>query len=330
MRGRQTLSGAVLLGLLGCGPTAERYYVPAIARLTNARLTAAYDELPERSRRLARSAPGCRAFDSAEALLQARVADAVLIASPLQSHASLAVMALGAGLPVLVDPPLAGSLEEADWIREAERAVRLSVMVGFNRRWWEPVERLRRALAGGEGGAPAVDSTIVIEMRDPDPFVALAAHLDLVRHVVDREVASVSGRREAPGEIEAQFEFHGGGAALCHARPGDRLDERITVRASHRTYEIRRGSERCWPATGPARRALDLADAASRRMRGSRDSLARSYEAQLGAFVRGVQSRALGTPGTTDGTAALLAIDALRRSLEAGGVEVAVPATPST
>lgn len=304
--------------------------MPAIAHLTNARLTAAYDDLPERSRLLARSAPGCRAFDSAEALLQARVVDAVLIASPLPSHASLAVMALGAGLPVLVDPPLAGSLEEADWVREAERAVRLSVLVGFNRRWWEPVERLRRALAGGEGGAPVVDSAIVIEMGDPDPFVAFAAHLDLVRHVVDRELSTISGRRDAPGEIQAQIEFHGGGAALCSARPGDPLDERITVRAGHRNYAIRRGSERCWPAGGPGRRALDLADAASRRMLRSRDSLARSYEAQLGAFVRGVQSRAVATPGTTDGTAALLAIDALRRSLEAGGVQVAVPATPST
>jgi len=299
--------------------------VPAIARLTNARLTAAFDELPERSRLLARSAPGCRAFDSAEALLEARVVDAVLIASPLESHAILAVKALGAGLPVLIEPPLAASLEEAEWIREAERAIRLQVMVGFNRRWWAPVERVRRELAGGEEGAPAVDSEVVIDVRDADPFKALAAHLDLVRHVVDREVATIGGRRDAPGEIQAQVGFHGGGAALCRARPGNRPHERITIRSGRRSYEIRWGSQRCWPAGGPGRRALDLADSVSRRGSGSRDALARTYEAQLGAFVRSVESGAGGTPGTTDGTAALLAIHALRRSLEEGGAEVAVP-----
>lgn len=317
------------MGLLGCGPVAERSYVPAIARLTNARLTAAYDEVPDRSRRLARSAPGCRAFDSAEALFNARVVDAVLIASPLESRASLAVKALGAGLPVLIEPPLAASLEEAEWIREAERAVRLPVMMGFNRRWWGPVERLRRVLAGGQEGGLAVDGAIIIDLRDADPFVTLAAHLDLVRHVVDRELATISGRRDAPGEIQAQVRFHGGGSALCGARPGNRPEERITIRSGLRTYEIRSDSERFWPATGAGRRALDLVDSASRRVVGSHDTLERSTEAQLGAFVRTVQSRAGRSPGTTDGTAALLVIDALQRSLEAGGIEMAVPATPS-
>jgi len=317
------------LGLLGCGPAAERSYVPAIARLTNARLTAAYDEVPDRSRRLARSAPGCRAFDSAEALLNARVVDAVLIASPLESRASLAVQALGAGLPVLIEPPLAASLEEAEWIRDAERAVRLPVMIGFNRRWWGPVVRLRQVLARGQEGALAVDGAIVIDLRDSDPFVALAAHLDLVRHVVDREVATISGRRDAPGEIQAQVRFHGGGAAVCSARPGNRPQERITIRSGLGTYEIRSGSERFWPAGGAGRRALDLVDSASRRVVGSHDALEWSAEAQLGAFVQAVQSRAGRSPGTTDGTTALLVIEALRHSLEAGGIEMAVPATPS-
>jgi predicted dehydrogenase len=317
------------LGLLGCGPAAERSYVPAIARLTNARLTAAYDEAADRSRRLARSAPGCRAFDSAEALLNARVVDAVLIASPLESRASLAVKALGAGLPVLIEPPLAASLEEAEWIRDAERAVRLPVMLGFNRRWWGPIERLRRVLAGGQEGEVAVDGAIVTDLRDADSFVALAAHLDLVRHLVDREVATISGRRDVPEEIQAQVRFHGGGAALCGARPGHRPEERITIRSGLRTYEIRSGSERFWPATGAGRRALDLVDCASRRVVGSRDSFERSVEAQLAAFVETVQSRAGRSPGTTDGTASLLIIDALRHSLEAGGIEIAVPATPS-
>jgi predicted dehydrogenase len=298
--------------------------------LTNARLTAAFDELPDRSRLIARQAPGCRPFDSADALLDARVADAVLVAGPLETRASLAVKALGSGLPVLIEPPMAASLSEAEWIREAERVVRLPVMVGFNRRWWAPAARVRRALAGALEETLTVDSAIVIDARDPDPFVALGAHLDLIRHMVDREIAAVSGRREAPGEIQAQVGFHGGGVAICRAGPGERPEERITIRAGNRSYEVRSGSERFWPATGPVRRVLDLADSAPRRVLGSTDTLARSYQAQLDAFLHRVQSRAGVVPGTTDGTAALLAIDSLRRSLEEGGAEMGVPATPGT
>src|SRR6478735_8084694 len=101
---------AVLLGFLGCERSAERFHLPAIARLTNARLTAAYDARPEQRQRIARMAPGCRNFDTPEALLAARVVDAVIVASPQDSQASLAVMALGAGVPVLIEPPLAASL----------------------------------------------------------------------------------------------------------------------------------------------------------------------------------------------------------------------------
>jgi len=167
-------------------------------------------------------APGCRPFDTPEALLAARVVDAVIVASPQDSQASLAVMALGAGVPVLIEPPLAASLEEAEWIREAERAVRLPVMVGFNRRWWPPVKRLRLALSGPKEEELRVTSEIVLDLDDADPFLALADHLDVVRHVADREFAAVGGRREAPGEVLADIVFHGGGRALCGARQGAR------------------------------------------------------------------------------------------------------------
>jgi predicted dehydrogenase len=303
--------------------------VPAIGRLTSARLTAAYDALPESRQIVARSAPGCRAFDSIEAMLAARVVDAAVVGGPLENRASLTVSALGAGLPVLVEPPIAASIEEADWIAEAERAVRVPIMVGIRRRWWKPAERLRRALAGAPEGEMAVESALAIEAGDPDPFVELAGHLDLVSHVVDREIATVSARRESPDTIEAQLTFHGGGAARCLARPGARSMERIGIRWGTRSYEIRWGSNRIRPASGPRRRAMDLMGAVPARLLGTRDPVDLSYESMLGAFVHGVQTKGSTPPGSSAGIAALLAITALRRSLEEGGVAAAVPPTLS-
>jgi len=274
-------------------------------------------------------APGCRPFETPEALLAARVVDAVIVDSPPDRQASLAVMALGAGVPVLIQPPLAASLEEAEWIREAGRAVRLPVMVGFNRRWWPPVKGLRLALSGPKEEELRVASEIVLEVRDADPFLTLADHLDVVRHVVDQEFAAVSGRSEAPGELLADILFHGGGRAICGARPGARPGERITVQFGARSYQIRSGSERFRPATGLWRQALDLADSVLRRVLPSRDRTAWLYQEQLRAFIGAIQSRTGASPGVTDGMAVLLAIDALRRSLEHGGAETQVPATPA-
>jgi predicted dehydrogenase len=330
------MSGAVLLGLLGCGRAAERRHVPAIARLPGARLTAAYDPLPERREFIARLSPGCRPFPSAEALFAARVVDAVVIASPAETHGPLAVQALGAGLPALIDQPLAVSLDEAAWIREAEQIVRLPVMVGFNRRWWEPVERVRRALAEAQLGEIAVESVLVTEVGNcraqpvaADALRALGIHLDLLRHLLDREIATVSAHRDPPADIAARLTFHGDGIALCRAGLGDRSEEHIMVRDGSRSYEVRAGSERVRPAAGVGRRALDLGDSARRRILGGRDSLTRSYERQMGAFVDGVRSRMGASPGTTDGIAAMLAVDAVRRSLAEGGAEISVPPTPA-
>jgi myo-inositol 2-dehydrogenase/D-chiro-inositol 1-dehydrogenase len=333
------MSGAVLIGILGCGRAAERLHIPALARLPDARLTAAYDPLPERRDLVARAAPGCRAFASAEALLAARVVDAVIVASPPETHAELAILTLQAGLPVLVEKPLAPSLEEASWVRAEERAARVPVMVGFNRRWWDPAEALRRTLARAEEDAAAsVETTIVSDLdgwgavAGPlDPLDDLAVHhFDLLRYLLDREIATVRAHRDAAREISLEMTFHGGGSARCRAGFGGRSEERLAIGANGRGYAIRAGSERHWPAGGPIRGAVDLADTVRRRLLGRRGSLTRSYERQMVAFVAAVRGNAPASPGTTDGIAALQATEAARLSLEHGGAEVEVPHTPVT
>jgi myo-inositol 2-dehydrogenase/D-chiro-inositol 1-dehydrogenase len=333
------MSGAVLIGILGCGRAAERLHVPALARLPDARLTAAYDPRPERRDLIARAAPGCRAFASAEALLAARVVDAVIVASPPETHAELAILTLRAGLPVLVEKPLAPSLEEASWLRAEERAARVPVMVGFNRRWWEPAETLRRTLAlAQEDAAASVETTIVSDLdgwgavSSPlDPLDDLAVHhFDLLRYLLDREIATVRAHRDAAREISLELTFHGGGSASCRAGFGGRSEERLAIGTKGRRYAIRAGSERHWPSEGPIRRTMDLADTVGRRLLGRRGGLTRSYERQMVAFVAAVRGNAPASPGTTDGIAALQATKAARLSLEHGGAEVEIPPTPTT
>jgi predicted dehydrogenase len=340
------MNATVLLGLLGCGPRAEHIHLPAMRALSTVRLTAAYDPSVERRDAVARLAPGCRSVSSPEALFETRVVDAVIIAAPVAKRAALAVQSLGAGagIPVLIDPPMAASVEEGLWIRDAEQIVRLPVMVGYNRRRWRPVEVVRRVLAADApavGQEPTIESTL-LRTADPgtpppdesgfDPRVLadLDVHLDLARHLMGRELATVSARRDPLEQIQVEATFHGGGTAAFRVGRAERSEERVLVRAGKRAFELRPGSDRARPSGGTARAVIDLADQTGRKLTSARDSLARSYERQLEAFVDAVSTRAKVAPGTTDGVAALLAVDAVRRSLAEGSVGIEVPLAPNT
>jgi predicted dehydrogenase len=331
------VSAAVLVGILGCGRAAERLHLPALARISGARLTAAYDPGPERRELIARAAPGCRPFESAEALLAARVVDAVIVASPPETHAELTVQALQVGVPALVDAPLTPTLDEAAWLRGEERATNVAAMVGFNRRWWPPAMALRSRLGGEVDDAEATADTLLISDRhrgsesgSVDALHDLVVHhLDLLRYLMDREFGTMRAQRDAAGLLTLEMTFLGGGSAVCRAGFGEQPEESVTVTTRGRRYVLRPGSDRFSPADGANRRVLDAVDASRRRLTRQADSLAGSYERQLRGFLAMVRGEARPIPGTIDGIAAVQAVEAARLSLEHAGTDIEVPPTPA-
>ena len=160
------------LGLIGCGRIAERGYVPALRRARGVRLTAVADHVAAQCERVA---PGVAAFPDADALLDARFVDAVVLATPAVAHLTDARLAVAAGVPVLVEKPPAPTAREA-----AELAALDPVpFMGFNRRFEPPLRKLRDEIA-----VPA-ELRLVLQRRrsswpSPDPVA-----LDLGPHLVD-------------------------------------------------------------------------------------------------------------------------------------------------
>jgi len=280
------MSGAVLIDMVGCGRASERLHVPAILGTRGARLVAASDPVAERRQRVARAAPGCRTFATAEELFVARGVDAVIVASPPDTHARLAGLALRAGLPALVETPLATSLDDALRLAELERKLRQPLMVGFNRRWWEPAQAVRLALAR-TGDEPVTAETLIVEGAvageapgaTADPLEDLAVHhLHLLPYLLDHVIVTVHAHRFGSQEVELILRFGGGSVARCVAGFGARSAERVAIAAGSRRFTLGRSSGRIRPAGGPVRGALDLAGAVSRPVLGGGGSLARSYE----------------------------------------------------
>ena len=87
---------------------------------------------------------------SAEELFE--TAEAVLITTPNRFHEQYAVTALKAGCDVLLEKPLAHTLESAERIAAAAEAAEGFCMVGFNNRFAPPVEVITAAQRAGRFG----------------------------------------------------------------------------------------------------------------------------------------------------------------------------------
>ena len=111
------------------------------------------------------TATGAAHVDGATALGDGSV-DALLIASPTDTHAALIEAGAVAGKPMLCEKPVDLDIRRArECVTAAERAGVL-VAIGFNRRYDPSFRRVRRGIDDGEIGNV---ETVLIISRDPAP-----------------------------------------------------------------------------------------------------------------------------------------------------------------
>lgn len=115
----------------------------------------------EKARRM--GAEGVPTYDELSQALSECEADAALIVSPSVLHAEHAIQALEAGLAVMVEKPLASSIEEAERVLERAEAAGRPIMVAENYRYW-PAERTVRELVR-EGRIGRIDSATLVDRR---------------------------------------------------------------------------------------------------------------------------------------------------------------------
>lgn len=97
---------------------------------------------------------GVKAYATVEEMLAGETLDAVSVATPDQHHAAPALAAIAAGLHVLVEKPLATTLEDARAIIAAAEAQGVRVAVDYHKRWDPAAIQIKNQLAQPETGAP--------------------------------------------------------------------------------------------------------------------------------------------------------------------------------
>src|SRR3954469_8224027 len=124
------------VALLGYGLAGSVFHAPFIAAVPGLELAVVTTRDADRRRRAERAHPGVLVLDGPEDVFaRADEGDLVGVATPNMVHVPQALAALDAGLPVVVDKPLAPTAEEARQLvgRARERGLLLSVFQ--NRRW---------------------------------------------------------------------------------------------------------------------------------------------------------------------------------------------------
>lgn len=141
------------VGLIGYGLAGSVFHAPLVTATEGLVLDTVVTSDPDRRAQVREAYPDARTAGSAAELWErAPALDLVVIASPNKTHVPLATAALTAGIPVVVDKPLAATAAEARELAALADRTGTFLSVFQNRRWDNDFLTLRRLLAGGELG----------------------------------------------------------------------------------------------------------------------------------------------------------------------------------
>jgi len=143
------------IAIFGTGGIVDDRHAPALVDVPDVRFWSVLSRDLERARNFAKrhdaSAPRPAFTDPGE-LLRDDAVDAVLVATPDRFHAEQAVACLDAGKHVLLEKPMATSLEECDEIIEAARRNRKIVGLAYHLRHHSGHRALHARVADGDVG----------------------------------------------------------------------------------------------------------------------------------------------------------------------------------
>lgn len=316
------------VAVIGCGRAALRCHMPALRRRTDVHLVGVADPCPAAASAGALEAGGCPSFASARELFQATVPEAVVLATPPDTHVELMLLAAARGAAVLVEKPLALDANSRVALRDIATPTAPPIMVAFNRRHWRPVQRLRGSLAGRRG--IAVQANFRLDTEGPasasggDVLTDLVCHQgDLLPFLFDARAHAVrAGWTHGRQGVWWQARLEGGALVRGQASHTGGYREELVVRAGRWRYAAQGTSDRIRPASGPVRMALDGWDRFHRALCSRRPSLQESYDHQMAVFLDHARTRSPPECGWEAGMEAVRFVEAVRRSADNGGLEI--------
>jgi predicted dehydrogenase len=147
------MTDALRVTLVGFGLGGRAFHAPLIAATPGLRLATIVTANPERRTEAARAFPDAHVAESVEWVWSnADRHDLVVITTPNRSHVPLARAAIAAGIPVVVDKPMAATSAEARELVAEARRRNVPLAAYHNRRWDGEVLTAQKLIASGALG----------------------------------------------------------------------------------------------------------------------------------------------------------------------------------
>ncbi len=150
--------------IIGCGKVSH-LHAAALQQGRNTELTAIYSRSIEKANNFA-SQYGIQAFDNIDKMIADAGIESVVICTPHPFHADAVIKAAEAGAHCLVEKPLASSLQDCDAMIMACKKNQVKLGVVSQRRFYAPVQRLRKAIDEKKIGTPALGTINMLGWRD--------------------------------------------------------------------------------------------------------------------------------------------------------------------
>ncbi len=156
----------IRVALIGGGMIAPAH-IRGAAAAEGVRLWAIADPSPA-AKAVAEKA-GVPWFADHRVLLDRERPDAVIVATPNVLHVPVSLDCIAAGVPVLVEKPIADNVEDALRLSEAAQAAGVPLLVGHQRRHNPIIRRARQLIQDGALGR-LVAATVLATFLKPDPY----------------------------------------------------------------------------------------------------------------------------------------------------------------
>lgn len=177
------------VAVIGTGNMGQ-HHVRVFSTLRKVKLIAVCDQNIKRAKELAQKY-GCKFYQDYHVMLASEQIDAVTIAVPTFLHHKIALDVLKRGLSVLIEKPIATTLEEAKDIVQASHKEKSIVMIGHIERFNPAIEVLKKLITKGTfgriitlnskrvGGVPA-------QIKNANVILDLAIHdIDISNYLLD-------------------------------------------------------------------------------------------------------------------------------------------------
>src|SRR5260370_2301458 len=210
---------ALRVGVVGAGVMGSNH-ARVLAGLPGVHLVGVADPLPAHRKR-ATDLTDCRTFAGLEELIAEGV-PAVTIAAPTDVHHEIALAAIARKIHVLVEKPIASTVEEGREIVSAAERAGVTLMVGHVERFNPAVAAIKQAISGEDILSIAITRVgpFPPRMSHVGVVIDLAVHdIDLIRWFTDSDIVEVQPQLSnavAEREDIALLQFRTASGVLAH------------------------------------------------------------------------------------------------------------------